>query len=131
MPIGKDIKFSDLNLTFAKHPVTGKISVLKNNDAIIRAVRNLVLTNHWERPYNQLFGGNVTSKLFENFTKITEDLVKRDIQDAFDNWESRAQLNFVNVLANQGGNSLAVTLNFTPINRLEPIEADFIVERTR
>ena len=131
MPIGKNIKFADLNLTFAKHPVTGKLSVLKNNDSIVRSVRNLILTNHWERPYQPLFGGNVTSKLFESFTRMTESLVQRDISDAFANWESRATLNSVIVRAYEGNNKLAITINFTPVNRLEPVQAEFLVERTR
>ena len=65
-PLLREIVFSDVNVTFTPHPVTGKLPVLKNADAVKRAVRNLILTNFGERPYDPLYGGNVRALLFEN-----------------------------------------------------------------
>ena len=92
MALQKQLTFSDLNLTFNKHPITGAVSVLKNRDAVKRAVRNLIMTNFYERPYNPGFGGNVSALLFENADNMTQIKVFNGIKQAIANWEPRANL---------------------------------------
>jgi len=123
--------FTDLGLNFIPHPVTKNVPVLKNEVAIKRAVRNLILTNYYERPYNPGFGGNITAYLFENFTPITKASIERAIQDAFEQYEPRADLIDVTVVPNPDLNGLVVNITFSPLNTREVDQLSFTVERIR
>ena len=54
-------QYKDLNISFARHPIKGSLSVLEDDDAVKRAVKNLVLTTSFERFYNPLIGANILS----------------------------------------------------------------------
>lgn len=123
--------YRDLNLTFNRHPVTGAISVLKDREAVKRAVRNLIMTNIYERPYNPLFGGNVTSMLFENAAPMTEHMVFEQIKTAIQNFEPRASLDNLIVDLQPDSNSLFVKIVFSIKNSLGPIELDITIDRVR
>ena len=123
--------YRDLNLTFNKHPVTGAICILKDREAVKRAVRNLIMTNIYERPYNPLFGGNVTSMLFENATQMTEHRIFEQIKTAIKNWEPRASLDNLIVDLQHDSNSLFVKIVFSIHNTLSPIELDITIDRVR
>ena len=123
--------YRDLNLTFNRHPVTGAISVLKDREAVKRAVRNLIMTNIYERPYNPLFGGNVTSMLFENAAPMTEHMVFEQIKTTIQNFEPRASLDNLIVDLQPDSNSLFVKIVFSIKNSLGPIELDITIDRVR
>ena len=131
MAVTKNLVYKDINMSFANHPVTGNLSVLRNNEAVKRAVRNLILTNHYERPYQPEFGGNIRAMLFENITPITEQMVYGNIKRAIENYEPRIEINDIRVNADHDRNGLYVTLVFTVINSIEPVQLDVFVERTR
>ena len=131
MPTPKSVEFRDLNITFNRHPVTGRLSILENNDAVIRAVKNIVLTNHYERPYQPKFGGNIRAKLFENIDELTVFEIKRDIETALENFEPRVFVNDLRVSANDDQNRVEVTIIFRIVNQANPIETTFFLERVR
>ena len=131
MPVTKQLVYKDINMSFAKHPVTGNVSVLRNNEAVKRAVRNLILTNFYERPYNPLFGGNIRAMLFENITPLTEHSIYTAIKRAIENWEPRVEINDIRVQSDPDNNGVNVTIVFTVINQLDPVKLDVFVERTR
>lgn len=125
------VQFRDLNISFNPHPVTGKVAPLKDEAAVKRALRNLILTNHYERPYNHLVGGNIASKLFENMDNITAMEVKKDIEQAIRNYEPRVELYNVFVDADEEANGLNVTIVFRLVNQTQPIETNIFLERVR
>jgi phage baseplate assembly protein W len=88
----KKITYKDFDLSFRRHPSTGKLLVKKNDEAVKQAVKNLVLTNRYERPYHPEFGGDIRSKLFENFTSISKSELESRINIAIGNYEPRVQL---------------------------------------
>ena len=57
--------YSDMDIALKPHPVTGDITTKTDTDAIRRAVRNIVLTNKYERPFKPNFGANLRGKLFD------------------------------------------------------------------
>ena len=71
--------FKDFSLTFEKNAVTNDILALKNEAAIKEAVKNIVLYNFYEKPFNPFFGGNIIGLLFENSTPTMELEVKNRI----------------------------------------------------
>jgi len=111
-PNRKDLVYKDLGLSFRSHPVTKKLVVLKNEEAIKRAIRNLILTNKGERFFNPLFGGNITSHLFENFGPITSINMREDIIDAVKTYEPRVNILEVEIKPNRDLNSVLINIFF-------------------
>jgi len=131
-PLLKEVVFSDVNVTFTPHPVTGKLPVLKNADAVKRAVRNLILTNFGERQYDPLFGGNVRALLFENTDDpLLESLIQTRIEAAISNHEPRAKVDRVIVDVKPDSNALVIRIRFTIVNERFPVELEVAIERVR
>ena len=129
MPTPSKVIFSDIPISFTAHPITGNVKKSINRDAVKNSVRNIILTNHGERFFKPKFGGNVTSKLFENASKFTEFNTARSIRIALANYEPRAEIIKVKVTANPDTNNLTVSLKFRVTNDPEPITLDVLLER--
>jgi len=82
--------FSDIDLDFVPHPVSGDIAILKNSDAVKRSIRNLLFTGLYERPFNPNMGGNLKQLLFEPSTPITVVALRSYILDTISLYEPRA-----------------------------------------
>lgn len=114
-------KFVDLNPNFNMHPITGDLPVIKNEDAIKQAVKNIVLTARGERPFRPFFGASANSALFENFDPtITDDLVL-NIEDALSAYEPRVEVIDVDLLEDIDNNTIEITVNYNivgiPLNQ--------------
>ena len=131
MPTPSKVIYSDIPISFTAHPITGNVKKSINRDAVKNSVRNIILTNHGERFFKPKFGGNVTSKLFENASKFTEFNTARSIRIALANYEPRAEVIKVKVTANPDTNNLTVSLKFRVTNDPEPITVDVLLERIR
>ena len=131
-PLLKEIVFSDVNVTFTPHPVTGKLPVIKNADAVKRAVRNLILTNFGERQYEPLYGGNVRALLFENTDDpLLESLIQTRIEAAIENFEPRAKVDRVIVDVKPDSNALVIRIRFMIVNQRFPVDLEVAIERVR
>ena len=131
-PLLREIVFSDVSVTFTAHPVTGKLPVLKNADAVKRAVRNLILTNFGERAYDPLYGGNVRALLFENTDDpLLIDRIRRDITRAINQYEERAKVLQVDVQLRPDSNSLVIKVQFQIVNQRFPVDLEVAIERVR
>lgn len=127
----KEQVYRDINVTFTPHPVTGRLPIITNEEAVKKAIRNLILTNHYERPYRPDFGGDVLSQLFENFDGFTEHVIRKNIRLAIQNYEPRAEIFDVRVDGDNNRQILKVTVEFRVLNSTQPTEATFFIERTR
>ena len=92
--------FRDFSLTFEKNAVTNDILSLKNESAIKESVKNIVLYNFYEKPFDPFFGGNILGLLFENSTPTMVLEVKNRIEQSIEIHEPRVtavsvQVNFV------------------------------------
>lgn len=124
-------KWSDIDLDFTAHPNTGKLSLKTDADAVVRAVRYLLLTNHYERPFHPEFGSNLTAHLFEPMTYATTLRIKNTITEAIENFEPRVRLTDINVTALDERNEYHIKLRFFIINEDMERETEFLLERTR
>jgi phage baseplate assembly protein W len=131
MPELKEPVFKDIPLKFTAHPVTGNVKVLTNRESVKQSVKNLVLTNFYERPYNPILGGDVLSQLFENMDPLTEYNISKNIRQVLDNYEPRAIIDDIKTSANQDSNALNVTIRFRVANDPEPIVVNVLLERVR
>jgi phage baseplate assembly protein W len=123
--------FRDLDLNFTIHPIRKDINTHKNEYAIINSVKNLVLTNHYERPFQPELGSNIRRLLFENVDAVTASQIEREITETISNFEPRVQVSKVTVVASPDENGFKVNLEFFVINNANPITINFFLERIR
>jgi len=124
--------FSDLNLNFVAHPLTGDITKLTNIEAVKRSVRNLINTNFYERPFHPEIGSNVRAVLFEPVSPIVEDILSRHIRDVIENFEPRVELININSKARLDENAYTVTIEFFVRNSPSGVQTvNLFLERLR
>ena len=123
--------FRDLDLNFEIHPVRKDINILKNEFAIINSVKNLVLTNFYERPFQPQLGSNVRRLLFENIDTLVASQLERAIEETILNFEPRVQISKITALPRPDENKYMVELEFFVINNPNPITINFFLERVR
>ena len=104
--------FRDFSLTFEKNAVTNDILSLKNEAAIKESVKNIVLYNFYEKPFDPFFGGNIIGLLFENSTPTLELEVESRIQSAVEVYEPRVTAVQVDVDFTEDRNELNCTINY-------------------
>ena len=125
------VRFSDIDLNFEMNPLTKDVNILKNEDAVKRSVRNIVLTNFGEKKFQPFFGENVLAQLFENFSPFTSVQLKKAIERSLFENEPRIDRLVVDVIAENDKNSVDVTVRFTLKNSQEPVLVTFTLERIR
>jgi len=123
--------FSDLDLNFTAHPVTKDIVRKYDEEAIKAAVKNLVLTQNYERPFHSEIGSQIRGLLFEPATPMLNIMLKRAISDTIINFEPRVKLDEVLVTVSPDNNEVYVSIYFTIINTVRPLQVDLILTRTR
>jgi phage baseplate assembly protein W len=123
--------FKDLDLNFNIHPVKKDINTHKNEFAIINSIKNLILTNHYERPFQPEIGSNVRRLLFENVDSIVAAQLEREITEVIGNFEPRAQVSLVTASPDPDNNLYKIELEFFVINNTSPITINFLLERIR
>ena len=131
MTAPNSVFYKDFDILFDVHPVTRKLNVLKNSDAIKRALKNIILTDKFERPYNPEFGSDVRQRLFETHDGTVADDIATDIELAIKNFEPRAVLLDVRVEERLEQNGVAITIVFRAENKTTPETVNFFVERVR
>tara|TARA_B100001093_G_scaffold508198_1_gene569943 strand:+ start:5721 stop:6119 length:399 start_codon:yes stop_codon:yes gene_type:complete len=123
--------YSDFRNDFAFHPIKKDIVKVTNEEAIKQSVLNLLQTNQGERLFQPTLGGDLSAYLFENVTPFTEKAIQNAIVATIENYEPRAGLLDVIVSANPDMNRYSVTVSFYVINKEEPVQLDFILDRVR
>ena len=123
--------FKDLDLNFAIHPIRKDINVHKAEFAIINSVKNLILTNHFERPFQPEIGSNIRRLLFENIDVILAAQIEREIEETITNFEPRVQISSVIAVHAPEENGYKIRLEFFVINNPDPITINFFLERIR
>ena len=123
--------FKDINLSLAKHPITGDIASLTNIEAVKRSVRNLINTNFYERPFHPEIGSNVRSVLFEPVSPVVAAVLERHVKDVIDNFEPRAELIDVVVSDNADANEYRVQIKFYVVNSSDIVDMNIFLERLR
>ena len=124
--------FKDFNLNFARHPVTGDIAKLTDVSAVKASVKNLILTNFYERPFHPEIGSDVRAALFELVTPQVAARLGRNIEDVIVNFEPRAELISVIVRANIDRNAYEATIKFNVVNtETDEQTLDLFLERLR
>lgn len=123
--------YKDLDLNFTIHPIRKDVNKLTGERAIINSVKNLLLTNHYERPFQPQLGSNIRHLLFEPLDPITASSIKVEIETTLKNFEPRIAIEGINVKVDYDNNGFSVDLIFRPLNLTTPIQITFFLERVR
>jgi len=123
--------YSDLDLDFIAHPTTGDVMKKVGEDAIKRSIRNLVLTNYYDRPFNPGIGSNVNKLLFDQPSPILENIMKDSIKTVIESFEPRVNIRHISVKLDNDNNGFNVSLLFSVNNSLQPVSSEFFLERIR
>lgn len=123
--------YKDLDLLFNVHPIKKDVNKHTAEMAVINSIKNLILTNHYERPFHPEIGSNVSKLLFENLDFVTASSLERDILQTVENFEPRASVYKVRAIPDYDNNGFTVDMEFTIVNRTEPITITFFLDRVR
>ena len=125
-------QYTDLDLFFGSKTVSKDINKVTDIQAVKRSIRNLVLTNHYEKPFHPEIGSGVRDMLFEPMTPLTAHILTRKIEDVIENFEPRARLISVRARPNLDRNEYECTVTFYVVNTpTELVDLTVFLERLR
>ena len=122
--------YTDFDLSFKAHPITGDISVKRDSDAIKRSVKNIILTNKYERPFKPNFGTGIRDLLFELNTSRQIRKMQKRMVEMIETFEPRVSGVLVEV-RRQDNNEIYVNVYYNIVNGLQNQSTDFTVTRVR
>jgi phage baseplate assembly protein W len=130
-------QYSDLDLFFVRKSSTSDVNKLMDIQAVKRSIRNLILTQYYEKPFHPEIGSGVRGALFELNTFVTSIILEQQVRNVIENFEPRAKL--VSVLINEsdfaqpsGAQGFDIRIDFTVLNIQEQVETlNVLLERTR
>ena len=124
--------YSDIDLFFGPKIGSKDVNKVTNFTAVKRSVRNLILTNFYEKPFHPEIGSGVRDILFEPMTPITAYILTMKIEEVIDNFEPRARLVGVRATPNLDNNAYNVTIEFYVVNApTELVNMEVLLERLR
>ena len=123
--------YSDIDLSFLSHPITGKLTRKINREAVKQSVKSLILTDYYERPFKSDIGCGIRALLFENFHPAIIQQMDDAIREVISNYEPRAVIHSIDIQANPDQHELNVSIVFFVTNDPEPISLNVLLERVR
>ena len=125
-------QWSDLDLFFSKNSTTKDVSKVTDITAVKRSIRNLILTNHYEKPFHPEIGSGVRGMLFELMSPLTAHVLTKNIENVITNFEPRARLVGVRASPDLDRNEYEVTIEFYVVNTpTELVDLTVFLERLR
>jgi len=125
-------KYSDLDLFFGKKSSDSDIQNITDVKAVKRSIRNLVLLNHYEKPFHPEIASGVRDMLFELMTPVTAQILARKVEDVINNYEPRARLVGVTAIPDLDRNAYEVSIEFYVVNTpTELVDLSVMLERLR
>ena len=133
MPIERISRgFKDISMSFEVNPITDDIIGVKNDTAIARSIRNLVLTTPGERFFNESLGSEVSQVLFDTLDDISAAVIRDEIEQTIIRFEPRVKLNDVKVEPDFDNNEFNVTVSYNIIGiDALPQQLNFALQPTR
>jgi len=123
--------FKDLNLDFQQNSATKDIQKITDVEAVKRSVRNLISTNHYEKPFHPEIGSNLRAMLFELITPQMNHVITKQIENLINNYEPRCRLVQVHTQPMFERNGYSVQISFYVQNYPDPVVVESFLERLR
>ena len=123
--------YKDLNLDFQQNTATKDIQKITDVESVKRSVRNLINTNHYEKPFRPQVGSNLRAMLFELISPQMNHAISKEIDLLIKNYEPRCRLVEVSSNPQIDKNAYSVTISFYVVNHPEPVVVESFLERLR
>ena len=123
--------YKDLNLDFQQNTATKDIQKITDVESVKRSVRNLINTNHYEKPFRPQVGSNLRAMLFENISPQMNHAISKEIDLLIKNYEPRCRLVEVNTIPDFDRNAYSASISFYVVNHPEPVTVESFLERLR
>ena len=123
--------YKDLDLDFGRNRVTNDVNRLTDVEAVKRSVRNLINTNHYERPFHPEIGSDVRALLFENMTPLTALNLERKVAEVLVNFEPRASIESIVAAPDIDANRYHLQISFYVVGIQSPIIVETFLQRLR
>jgi phage baseplate assembly protein W len=123
--------YSDFTDNFIQHPITHELITIKNESDVGQAIKNVILTNVFERPFNPFFGSNIRRSLFEDFGPFVIEDITRYINMAVRQFEPRIQLLDVGITDDEDHNGMSINIVYSMLNNPEPVSISLFLRRVR
>ena len=123
--------FKDLNLDFQRNAATKDIQKLTDVESVKRSVRNLISTNHYEKPFHPEIGSNLRAMLFELMSPQMNHVISKQIENLINNYEPRCRLVQVFTQPMIDRNGYSVQISFYVVNSPNPVVVESFLERLR
>ena len=123
--------YKDLNLGFEQNTATKDIQKIKDIEAVKRSVRNLINTNHYEKPFHPEIGSNLRAMLFELMTPQMNHVISKQIENLINNYEPRCNLVQVFAQPRLERNGYSVQISFRVQNHPDEVIVESFLERLR
>ena len=123
--------FKDLNLDFQQNTATKDIQKITDAESVKRSVRNLINTNHYEKPFHPEIGSNLRAMLFELMTPQMNHVITKQIENLINNYEPRCRLVQVHTQPEFERNGYNVQISFYVQNYPNPVVVESFLERLR
>ena len=123
--------FKDLNLGFEQNTATKDIQKITDIEAVKRSVRNLINTNHYEKPFHPEIGSNLRAMLFELMSPQMNHVISKQIENLINNYEPRCNLVQVFTQPRLDRNGYSVQISFRVQNHPDEVIVESFLERLR
>lgn len=124
-------RYRDFTVDLNVHPIKGDLLLNRDAQAIGAAIKNLILTNNYERFWHPNKGAGIPKTLFENMDADTQYVLENRIREVIETYEPRAEINYVTVAVSHDMGEYTATVDYTPVNALESVTVDIIFRRVR
>lgn len=123
--------YTDINLDFALNPFTGDLIIASDSEAVKKSLRNIIFMNYYEAPFNPTKGSNIQGSLFEHFSTLGNEFMKKKIIELVEKNEPRVEIMSIDILQREDFNQLEVSIVYRilEVNRIETLSV--YVGRTR
>ena len=121
--------YTDIDLNITPHPSSGDLVLKQDKEAVKRSVRNIMLTNNYERPFKPNFGANLRGLLFELADDMTKYEIRKQIMEALEMLEPRVRIQ--NIYLSSVRNSMHISLHYGVVGSKEPQTLEVILQRVR
>jgi phage baseplate assembly protein W len=123
-------RYLDFFTSFMPHPDTGQLLFKTDERVINQSIRNLLLTNRGERPFENSIGGSLRTLLFDLFDDHTEDLARDYVLETL-KLEPRARINNVSIKSNENAGALFILIEYVHSGSSDPVSLTVTLSRVR
>lgn len=126
-----EVLFSDIDLHFTKHPISGDVVRKTNDEAIKQSLKVLLLTMYYERPFHSDLGSPIRQMMFEPITPILNVVLQKHIEQVITNFEPRITIDQINIHLDPDNNNVEISLYYYIVHTTILKTFSIILERTR